>query len=211
MSRSVKLSWRQWAPGLDNDHLTLGEVLDTLPAANPSDIPWLIRLLENPASPFALPGAITLARHDAIHVLLGRGLRPQDEAFVIGFTMGASSHCRTWQKRLFKFVARTFYPGPYKFSKDDLLAYDLAFGLADSSAAADLEYFPFERFMDLTIADLRKRLGIDRLKLYATYRHEQIILPGSVSSLRLDTDLMGRDPASLAPPSGVDSNWTKEK
>lgn len=211
MSRYAHLSWRDWNPGLDNDHLTLGEVLETLPAANPSDIPWLIRLLENPASPVALPGAITLARHDAIHVLLGRGLRPQDEAFVIGFTMGASSHCRTWQKQLFKWVARFFYPGPYRFSVDHLMAYDLAFGTAERSAAADLEYFPFERFMDLTIADLRKRLGIDRLKLYATYRHEQIILPGSASSLRLDTDLMGRDPASLIRPEGDDSDWTKEK
>ena len=211
MSRSIKLSWRNWNPGLDNDHLTLGDVLDSLPAANPDDIPFLIRLLENPASPIALPGAITLARHDAIHVLLGRGLLPQDEAFVIGFTMGASKNCKNWQKMLFKFASRYFYPGPYRFSRDDLLAYDMAFGLGSSSAAEDLEYFPFERFMDLSIRDLRKRLGIDRLKLYAVYRHEQIVVAGSPSSLRLDSDLMGNDPSSIRPLDGEDSDWKKER
>lgn len=210
MSRSVKISWRHWNPGLDNDHLTLGEVLETLPAANPDDIPWIIKVLENPSSAVALPGAITLARHDAIHVLIGRGLLAQDEAFVIGFTMGASS-CRGWQKALFRLVARTLYPGPYRFSRDDLKAFDLAFDLARSSAAENLEFFPFERFGDLTISEMRKRLGIDRLKLYATYRHEQIIVPGSKSSLRLDTDLMGNDPSAIRPVEGEPSNWKKER
>ena len=81
-----QLKWYEWNPGLHNGKCNLQEVINGLPAATAEDIPWLVRLFENPASALAFPGAINLARHDAIHVLLGRGLRNQDEAFVIGFT-----------------------------------------------------------------------------------------------------------------------------
>ena len=55
---------------------------------NKEDISWLVWLIENPKSPFHLHGAVTLRDHDHIHVLLGRGQANDDEAFVIGFTMG---------------------------------------------------------------------------------------------------------------------------
>src|SRR6056297_825277 len=90
MGRAL-LDWDEWNPGLDTDDMTLRAVLDTLPAAAAEDVPEIIRKYENPESPDALPGAIALARHDCIHVLLGRGLHVQDEAFVIGATMGAAS------------------------------------------------------------------------------------------------------------------------
>jgi hypothetical protein len=76
-------------------------------------LPWLIKILENPKSPVALPGAVSLDDHDVMHVLLGMGIDPCHEAFVIGFTMGGSEHSK-WQIDLFLWLAG-FYPGVYKF------------------------------------------------------------------------------------------------
>ncbi|MBL4559174.1 MAG: hypothetical protein JKP98_25385 [Rhodobacteraceae bacterium] len=83
MGRAL-LNWDEWNPGLDTDAMTLGAVLATMPAAAAEDVPAIIRKYENPDSPDALPGAIALDRHDCLHVLLGRGLHVQDEAFIIG-------------------------------------------------------------------------------------------------------------------------------
>lgn len=211
MSRtSDKLRWHEWNPGLDNDHLTLGEVLETLPASDPGDVPWQVKLFENPESRFAFPGAISLMRHDCIHVLLGRGLRPQDEAFVIGFTMGASKRIRTWQFRLFKWASKYFYPKPWNWTRDDLIAFDLGFAKGEESGAENLEFFPFERFLDLPIAELRNRLGINTHKLYALYRLEWMMLPDKPASKRLDRDWKTLDPSDTTSPEGVDSDWRKE-
>ena len=90
MGRRTDLLWDEWSPGLDTDVMTLREVLQTMPASDATSVPEIIKKYENPESPHALPGAISLARHDCIHVLLGRGLHVQDEAFIIGATMGTT-------------------------------------------------------------------------------------------------------------------------
>ncbi len=56
--------WREWNPGLDNDEQILCAVYDKLPGAGPDEIDQMVRLLENPASPYALPGATRLRHHD---------------------------------------------------------------------------------------------------------------------------------------------------
>ena len=212
MSRTNdQLRWHEWNPGLDNDHLTLAEVMDTLPASDPNDVPWQVKLLENPDGWFAFPGAISLMRHDCIHILLGRGLRPQDEAFVIGFTMGASKRVKNWQYRVFKWATKHFYPKPWNWTEQDLIAFDLGFAKGEEAAAENLEFFPFERFMDLTIAELRSRLGINAQKLYAVYRKERLMLPDTPASRRLDTEWRSTDPSSIRRPDAVDSGWKKER
>ena len=55
------------------------------------DVPLIIKLVENPKYDIGLfAGNVSLYNHDCIHLLLGRGLRVKDEAFVIGFTMGST-------------------------------------------------------------------------------------------------------------------------
>lgn len=71
-----------------NNSLTLGEAYQALSGSSPSDIPFLSELLENPDSPIALRCKIYLEDHDCLHLLLNRGLSLEDEAFIIGFTMG---------------------------------------------------------------------------------------------------------------------------
>lgn len=202
-----KLNWREWNPGLDNDQLTLAEVLASMPAAAPEAIPWLVRLLENPASPVAFPGAISLARHDAIHALLGRGLSNQDEAFVIGFTMGAAKTVKAWQFRVFRFVSSRWYPKAYRFHAQDLIAFDLGHALGYRMPTQDLHLVPFETLTEKTMAQLRKMLGIDVHALHAVYRAEAVKLPHTPTSRRLDRDYQNIDPSDLYPPEGKDSDW----
>ncbi len=194
-----KLAWHEWNPGLDNASSTLGQLLDTLPAALAQEIPWQVRLLENPASPLALPGAISLARHDALHVLLGRGLTNQDEAFVIGFTMGASKRVRPWQYRLFCFAVCRLYPKPYRFSQQDLLAFELGFAEGERLPVRDVHQMPFEYWSGETVGALRARLGLSVERLQAVYNTERALLPHSRSSRRLHLGWRRADPSSIWP------------
>ena len=91
------------------------------------DVSWLVWLIENPKSPFHLHGATTLHDHDHIHVLLGRGQANDDEAFVIGFTMGNDDRTKSWETRLFKFISRWFYPKSDRFTKSQLKIFDSGF------------------------------------------------------------------------------------
>ena len=178
-------AWRAWNPGLDNDHLSLQEVYDSLPGADPECIHFLVRLLENPASPVALPGAASLKRHDCIQIALGRGLLGQDESFVIGYTMGTSKDIWDAQVWAFKKIARHLYPGIYRMSDGDLLAFDLGFGVGVMSRVRRIYDFPLEDHMAENLGALRHRIGIRKERLRAIYRHEQILLPHSVERRRL--------------------------
>ncbi len=178
-------SWKDWNPGLDNHDQTLGEVLETLPGADPEDISFLVRLIENPKSPFALPGAVALHRHDCIHILLGRGLLNQDEAFVIGFTMGASKAMRRWHRFLFRNVSARFYPKPYRFGRRQLKVFDLGLEAGRTWGPDKLHEFPFEEHHDTTLGELREQLGIDVEKLKHIYAKEQSMLPQTKASERL--------------------------
>lgn len=134
MSRQEKLNWRRWTPGLDDDDRLVRQVYDTLPGAIATEIPWIVRLLENPHSRWSFPGAITLEDHDVVHILLGRGLDPHDEAFVIGFTMGHDPRSFRFGnlyakliKTTFLFLARHFYPKVYRWDRDEELVFKRAF------------------------------------------------------------------------------------
>lgn len=153
------MDWREWQPGLDNNHLTLREVYETLPGFTESQIPLMTRLLENPTSPVAFVGAIPLLEHDYIHILLGRGLLNHDEAFVIGFTMGTSKSYRPFRNWLFKTLTK-FYPRESRFSPIDCLYFDLGYqyGMRPDIMPEIYKYTFDER---KTLSELRKSVGIN--------------------------------------------------
>jgi len=207
-----KISWRYWAPGLNTDHMTLRQVRDTMPAASPEEIIWHVRLFENPVSPVAFTGAIELEPHDCIHVLLGRGLRAQDEAFVIGYTMGTNKDCPDWQFWVFKKIARHFYPKPYKFRKTDLIAFDLGFAMGQTCRVKKIQNMMLNssHYLDLPVKEIREKLGINVRKLRATYRKEKLLIPDTFESKRLPVDF-NLDVFDLERPDAPDSDWIKEK
>ena len=183
--KNMKQPWKEWNPGLDNGNMTLREVQKTLPGNPAQEISALVRLFENPKSPIALTGAVNLERHDCIHIVLGRGLLNQDEAFVIGFTMGTSKDLSEMEAAIFKSVAKYLYPKNYKFGKTDLLAYELGLETGRKSITEKIYEFPFEDHWDWNLNDLRKLLNIDVPALKAIYRKEKEIIPGTRASKRI--------------------------
>jgi len=101
-------------------------------AKKQKDISWLVWLIENPKSPFHLHGAATLQDHDHIHILLRRGKANDDEAFVIGFTMGNDDRIKSWEAKLYKFISRWLYPKAEQFTKNQLKIFDSGFKYGQS-------------------------------------------------------------------------------
>lgn len=185
MKKKAPIGYQDWVPGLDNSEKKLKNVLATMPSNDPTDISKVVKLLENPASPLALPGAVSLERHDCIHILLGRGLLAQDEAFVIGFTMGTSKYISGLATGIFKKASRYLYPKPYKFTKEHLIAFELGLRYGIVCKATEVYEFPFEHFHEATIGELRRKMGIKVRDLKQLYRAEKILLPGTKVSNRL--------------------------
>lgn len=149
--------------------LTLKEAYSILESNEQTDIPFLVWLLENPDSPLALPGKIYLREHDYIHILLGCGQSAQDEAFVIGVTMGSNLKTNWLHLAIFKFFTRHLYPKPYQFSQEDLRVFDLGFDYGRRIQVKQLNEIDFEPYQNQTIASLRKMFGID-----VDYAYEEI-------------------------------------
>lgn len=228
MSRGLqKLGWQKWTPGLDCNDECAGEFLDTLPGANPDEIPWIVRLLENPDSPIGLPGSIHLHDHDIIHILLGRGLSVQDEAFVIGFTMGhdpRSFRFGNWWasflKNFFLKLSDWTYPKHYAFDEQEKQIFRRAFWegrkayarqmkTSDASQQTLCKANLYEQ-RQTKIGELRRRFGISVERLRVCYRKEILEYPDRQVSRRLDICVQ-TDYIDIVPPNGEDSNWKKER
>ena len=165
--------------------MTLRAAYDSMPGGSPADVPWYVRLLENPASPAALPGAVDLFGHDCIHIILGRGMLPQDEAFVVGFTMGASGKLARWQRELFTLCARHLYFGSYRFPGTGRLVFNLAADFAARSARRPVHDVGWHDLMDSPAGELRASLGISTPSLISVYASERALCPGSAAAMRL--------------------------
>jgi hypothetical protein len=178
----------QWVPGFaPGDARSVRDIYATMPACEEAAIPEVVRRYENPSSPTALPGATTLQRHDIIHVLIGRGLSQQDEAFVIGFTMGAATDADISHVTKLAYVAVNEYPTPFRIQANDILSIYLGFYHTQryKNIQRDLHRAPLEDFFDSPASEVRKRLGIRCDQLFDTYEIEKSLLPKSNVSLRL--------------------------
>ncbi len=180
-------SWLAWYPGLDNDTTSIGEMLETLPKVPASSIPWLIRFFENPDSWFRFRGAIHLADHDVLHVLLGRGLQDQDEAFVLGFAMGTAKKISRFQYHVFKWVMVHLYPEPYRIPSFLLPAFDIGVRCGIQTGRKNLYREPLKDLKNLSVREAREHCGIDVSILRQGFRDEQEKILFTIASLRLPT------------------------
>ncbi len=176
-----------WTPSLADSERSLGSMYAEMPKDPAAAVPWYVRCLENPESSLALAGAIDLFGHDCIHILLGRGLLGQDEAFVIGYTMGASRRSSPWQERLFSFCARHVYQGPYRFRAADAEVFSLASRAAQCSPGAALHDVDFRSWWERPVGELRAALGLSSDFLRAVYAREAMSFPHTAASQRLAT------------------------
>jgi hypothetical protein len=186
---STLTSLAQWNPGL-NDTTTLRAAYEQMPGDDASAIPWYVRLLENPSSPVAFPGAIDLFGHDCIHILLGRGTLSPDEAFVLGVTMGASGKLAAWQQQLFTLSAHYLYRSVFKFSRTDCVVFDVAVDFAKNARIRPLDNVPWRELRDRTLGELRASMNIDTDKLITVYEAERALWPMSPAAQRLPQEVL---------------------
>jgi hypothetical protein len=151
-----------------------------------SDIPLIIKLAENPKyfTSRLFTGAVDLFTHDCIHALLGRGLLPKDEAFVIGYTMGSEKRMSNFKRVLFLFACRYLYPEGYRFYKEERLVFNKALQMG-RECPTDLTEVDFKNHLERPLSEIRAELGIDTEAINKYYQEEKELFPNSKESQRL--------------------------
>ena len=102
-----------WHIPFHQDLLRLRDALASVPPpANLSRVPLMLRLQRDPDLSFlgqlVFKAGLDQHQHDCIHILLGRGLLPMDQAFVLGFTLGSSKKGSLPEHKLRAEVGRHF-------------------------------------------------------------------------------------------------------
>jgi hypothetical protein len=177
--------WGHWFPGLSNDDRKVSDAIADLPGAIDAEIPEVVQRLENPSSPVALPGAVTLGRHDVLHILLGRGLLDQDEAFVIGFTMGNATRYRDDDGLLMRQALAHWYPEPFRICGSKLKVFDLGIQAGKAMGIPDIAQIPIENLGGRTLGHARRELQISTDLLRSFYHQEKQSIRNSLESGRL--------------------------
>lgn len=179
----------EWIVPLSEKNKKLREVLAEMEPfkLEGKDVPFIIKFFENPKYNFFnfFPGAVRLKNHDCIHAILGRGVLPKDEAFVIGYTMGSTGKMTDFKEFLFLLVVSWFYPDGYKFYKEERNVFRGARDIAEMSRPSDLSKVNFEELLNLDLKTVRKKLGICETKLRLRYIIEKQMYPNSKESQRL--------------------------
>ncbi len=184
-------SYKDWHIPFSQDDITLREAHASLAllGAKQEDIPLRVQLVENPR--FHIPGinifhgAVALSTHDYIHILLGRGLLPEDEAFVIGFTMGSTGKVTTLEEYLYALASKYFYPKGYQFGDAEICIFKNATKLGHVSDCQALDKVDYAKYLDWTLRDIRHDIGLESGLLLAYYRAEQKRYPQLKGCLRL--------------------------
>lgn len=182
---------REWYMPLSRNDITLREAYTEVAAFGngQGEVPFIVQLLEHPK--YQIPGmplfhgAVTLLQHDYIHIVLGRGFTIADEAFVIGFTMGTTDRVSTFEAWLYCMAARFLYPKAYRFRKDHARIFRDAVAAGYISGCKSLDLYDFEPDMDLTLGEIRHKLGLETDLLHACYQIEARRFPNFAGSRRL--------------------------
>ena len=147
-----------------------------------AELPFVVQLVENPR--YDLPGfdvfrgATSLQTHDYIHIVLGRGLLPKDESFVIGFTMGSTDRVSTTEEQLYAIFSKYLYPKDYRRTDDDLRVFRDAVKLGYVSACRSLATIDFAPYLDWPLGAIRDDLGLGGPPCRAYYAIEKRRFPG---------------------------------
>ena len=185
---------QDWFPGLNTGALTLGAAYASLARIGLAarEVPLMVQLVENPR--YRIPGvelfhgAADLETHDCIHIVLGRGLEPMDEAFVLGFTMGSTKEVSSVEEALYGFISRYIYPSGYSFSAENLAVYRDALRLGTISGCVSLADINYRDHFARSITEVRALLGVEPDLLTAYYRIEKRRYPAVRESQRLVAD-----------------------
>jgi len=184
-------SWEDWHIPYSRDQITLREARESLATVGlkQQDVPLMIQLVENPR--YDIPGieifhgSVDIKTHDAIHIMLGRGLLSKDEAFVIGFTMGSTNKVTTLEENLYALASKHLYPKVYRFNDEDVRIFKDASKLGYISDCLPLDDIDYDRYLDWKLRDIRSEIGLESDLILAYYRIEQRRHPNDRASQRL--------------------------
>ena len=196
--KSGGISYKRWFLPITWGHLTLREAYEFLGVvgAPQGKIPEVIRWTEGKDSHLVKQffyGGVDLKAHDYIHILLGRGLLPKDEAFVIGFTMGTTNRLDSMNEDAFAYIAKHHYPNAYRMDDEARSVFLDATKLGFISDCPPLDSVNFEPLLDLTVDEVRSRLNLCSGLVESYYGQvEQRRFPEDPASQRL---LLGRSAA----------------
>lgn len=183
-------SQQDWHIPFTHENLTLRAALVSAPLATAyTGVPLMLRLQRDPDLSFLgqriFKGGMDQHQHDCIHCLLGRGLLPMDQAFVLGFTIGCSKKSSMPEHRLHSEVGRHFYRQDTLFNKDEGAVFKEGIKLAYMSFCAPLENFDFTPWCDQSLRQLRDAIGIESDMVMAYYAVEKYRYPHDIASQRL--------------------------
>jgi hypothetical protein len=183
-------SQQDWQIPFHQDALTLGAALATVPPpAVFVELPLMLRLQRDPDLSFLgqliFKAGLDQHQHDCIHILLGRGLLPMDQAFVLGFTLGSSKKGSVPEHKLHGEVGRHFYRNVPLFSESESAVFKEGIKLAYMSFCAPLENFNFTPWHDQSLRQLREAVGLEPELMLAYYAVEKHRYPHALASQRL--------------------------
>lgn len=142
------------------------------------EFPLWVRLAENPKYQFYkknllfIPGAVDERVHDVIHLILGRGFLPEDEAFVVGFTFGSTKEWGSMSRITYRLVSKYLYPSVYKFNDNQLEILELGVKAGEELTNMDISTIRFSDVKSLTIKELRVKFILNWSKLMDFYSKE---------------------------------------
>jgi hypothetical protein len=124
-------------------------------------LPFWVRLLEDSRSPLPFPGQIDLYRHDCLHLLLKRAFSGNDEAYVVGFTLGNDPNTKPWHCYCFKLIAWLLYPPPYRFNREAFWHFDRGVEDGKRVPVQSLNRSPVQDWQTIPVQQLRKMLELE--------------------------------------------------
>lgn len=183
-------SRQDWYLPLHQDSMTLMSALASVPPlSNKSELPLMLRLQRDPDLSFlgqlVFHSGVDEHQHNCIHILLGRGLLPMDQAFVLGFTLGSSRKGSTPEHRLHAEVGRHFYKHVPLFSESEGAVFKEGIKLAYLSFCAPLDSFDFQPWHNQSLREIRKAIGLEQDLLLAYFAVEKHRYPHSLAAQRL--------------------------
>ena len=179
-----------WHIPFHQDLLRLRDALASVPPpANLSRVPLMLRLQRDPDLSFlgqlVFKAGLDQHQHDCIHILLGRGLLPMDQAFVLGFTLGSSKKGSLPEHKLRAEVGRHFNKNVPLFSEAENAVFKDGIKLSYLSFCAPLENFDLTPWHDLSLRELRQAVGLEPELVLAYYAVERHRYPHALASQRL--------------------------
>lgn len=122
--------------------------------------PGKISFFRNFIGSYRLPDEIITKNQGCLHILLDLSMDYENEAFVLGFTMGNDSNIRNYHLHLFKLRSKFIYPKKYRFNKWQLELFSWGFHYGKSLPTKNLHSFNFEKFYPYRIGEIRAFLDI---------------------------------------------------